>query len=796
MKRFLKTGLFAAMLSFAAMLTSCITDEHQIGPNEGNGQREITFSVKVPGNTGATRSLRESDEIRIDGVNVLVFEAGASGKFLYSAYAKTTGSNTYTVRLRESANSSEKFDVMMVANASSIISTAYPSGIPANTSRTDILQNLVSTLPENTPFSSSQSATYTMPMWGMTEALEVKEGMASQTIRLHRMVAKIDVMLDAAVTNTTFKLNSVRLYNYNRTGRLIPDATKGNFTATTNPKASAPSLKTGSTTTEGPLLYDNGEMVITDRAMTSTIYTFEVDKGVHWDGSGGGDFMKNTCLVVGGYYGNQSSTPTYYRIDFVDAGGTFLDLLRNHQYNVTIKSVSGAGFTSPDAAFQSRPVNITSEIIPWVDGEMAEVGFDGQYFLGLGRNPVILDTRGETQAITIRTNVPTFDMTLDGGTGTAPHLSTKPGGRLTYTGDNFTYSLSPDGGGDYTLSITATRNETAPRRDEWTIKAALINMSLTVTQNKYAAPGFYTVALGTPALEGGMVAMAPSQAAVGFGVSEGTEITLAPYLNYGYELTGWTVVPAVVSIPATAPYWFDMPAEDLTVTPMYKLRPLLTVNKPEHGTVSLTIDGSAETVDNPRVPVGAAVKATISYDNTRNSFDGWNVTGATDKGLDGDPLTFEFDMPDRDVAVAPTLTPIMRTVTINIIDPVGRGSIIGGTTQQFAVGSRPTISADISKGYKSVTWSGYPTGTNWTANSVTFNMPATDITITATFVKLVLSVVWADANLGGDNMLYQWGRNTAWPNTPNARPDGWDFKCELLESLLNNGYWLASSDYR
>ncbi len=491
MRRLFKIGYLAVLLAGAAMFTSCITDEHLTGPGDCDGQREITFAVKVPGSTDATRALRETDETRITRVDVLVFEAGANGKFLYSAYAKDNGSNTYTVRLRESANASEKFDVMMVANASSIISTAYSSGIPANTSRAEILQTLTYTLPADTPFPSMQSPTYTMPMWGMTEALLVNGSTTSKTIRLHRMVAKIDVGLDDAVTSSTFKLNSVRLYNYNQTGRLIPDPGNGNFTSTapitegdytTYPKATAPSLKTGSTLTEGPVVYGNGEMTLTARKMEGAIYAFEASKGAHWDGSGGGDFTDNTCLVVGGFYGNQSSTETFYRIDFVKSNGTFLHLLRNHIYRVNIKSVSGAGFTSPEAAFQSRPVNITSEIIPWVDGEMTEVGFDGQYTLAISQNKYEFTAAGGTQTLTVKTDYPdgwTTKVCNASGvelTGTAKWVSPSPSSRST--------------AGEETITITAQPNTDIEDRPAYIhITAGRITLKVEVTQKKYVWNG-------------------------------------------------------------------------------------------------------------------------------------------------------------------------------------------------------------------------------------------------------------------------------------------------------------------
>ena len=68
----------------------------------------------------------------------------------------------------------------------------------------------------------------------------------------------------------------------------------------------------------------------------------------------------NTCLIIGGSY--QGNTTSYYRVDFVDGGGNFLPLLRNHRYLISIIEVVGDGYSTPEMAFETARSNMQATV--------------------------------------------------------------------------------------------------------------------------------------------------------------------------------------------------------------------------------------------------------------------------------------------------------------------------------------------------------------------------------------------------------------------------------------------------
>lgn len=80
------------------------------------------------------------------------------------------------------------------------------------------------------------------------------------------------------------------------------------------------------------------------------------------------------AIVVGAYY-KDSPVLTYYRIDFREPDGTpaegddqaykLIDILRNHSYNITVRSVSGPGQDTPDDAYEAIEARISSDVIDW-----------------------------------------------------------------------------------------------------------------------------------------------------------------------------------------------------------------------------------------------------------------------------------------------------------------------------------------------------------------------------------------------------------------------------------------------
>jgi hypothetical protein len=194
-------------------------------------------------------------------------------------------------------------------------------------------------------------------MWSeIADPITVEGGVTiSDIIPMMRMTAKIEVVVssEAALAAVPFTLTSVRLYNTNRRGRIVP---KSNDIYIDNFKAVRPSLPDNINRVRGPIIYSGtaaspgdfsqGEFGVD---MPRAIYLFETAAQT--------DRLEQTVIVVGGTRGT-STTQTFYRIDFMNSDGSgYQDILRNYNYTITILSVSENGYPSADAAFAGESFN-------------------------------------------------------------------------------------------------------------------------------------------------------------------------------------------------------------------------------------------------------------------------------------------------------------------------------------------------------------------------------------------------------------------------------------------------------
>ena len=90
------------------------------------------------------------------------------------------------------------------------------------------------------------------------------------------------------------------------------------------------------------------------------------------------------AIIVGGRY-NGSPTETFYRIDFTYDEGNHdkMNILRNHIYQFTIKSVKAAGYATAELAYKSKPKNLIFDatLEPWVAGQTASIPSVLGYYL-------------------------------------------------------------------------------------------------------------------------------------------------------------------------------------------------------------------------------------------------------------------------------------------------------------------------------------------------------------------------------------------------------------------------------
>lgn len=118
-----------------------------------------------------------------------------------------------------------------------------------------------------------------------------------------------------------------------------------------------------------------------------------------------------TCVVVGGKYAG-SGEVTYYRIDFDpdDTQGSFGQILRNHRYVFTIRSVAGPGWPSADEAASNRSAQINLDIQSW-DESTTDMYFDTDHHFGVSTREVVLGSK-QNAALTVQVDTDLSDYTF------------------------------------------------------------------------------------------------------------------------------------------------------------------------------------------------------------------------------------------------------------------------------------------------------------------------------------------------------------------------------------------------
>jgi len=368
-----------------------------------------------------------------------------------------------------------------------------------------MLKNLTFDLNSNDRWNAISAANYTaLPMWGESEPVIVTEtttGISNERIRMLRMIAKIEVQLDESVKNN-FKLKGVYVYNTNTSGRIVPRPnTSTDIFVDDDKVAQKASLPDPVTTVVGPLKYDDfSSPGIPDVAMRGAIYLFETAGSLNTDYNNT-DYLDETCIVVGGYFGSDEFE-TYYRIDFGFLASmnayTHFDILRNHKYSLTIATVAGRGYPSVDEAYKNWSFNHNMIInySVWDEGEIHTFVFDYLYRLGVSQTNVVFthEAYGVSHTdniLKITTNYPlgwTADVWAD-EEGTTP-LS------------NGWLDINPtEGAGGAQLDemrLNVLENTTSASRTAYIhIRAGRLSVVVKVVQSYYISNVYYDVVEGT-----------------------------------------------------------------------------------------------------------------------------------------------------------------------------------------------------------------------------------------------------------------------------------------------------------
>ena len=191
----------------------------------------------------------------------------------------------------------------------------------------------------------------------------------------------------------------------------------------------------------------------------------------------------------------------------------------------------------------------------------------------------------------------------------------------------------------------------------------------------------------------------------------GKEVTFTAPEKEGHTFTGWEVdgVPEGTDTTGETIH-FTMPANKVTLTPQYK-----------KNTYTLTVDGKAE----PRT-FGEEVTFTAP-EKEGHTFTGWKATGLP-ADVDTTKATITFKMPANNVTLTPQYKKNTYTLTVN------------GKPEQRTYGEEVTLTARKPDGMTFKQWEikkGLSAdAVNINGDTITFTMPANDVTISAIYDKV------------------------------------------------------------
>ena len=363
--------------------TSC-TDRLEEVEEQYTGENEVWVRLIVsrPYSAKEVRSKAGNDrETEIDEIQLLVFEEGGY-KYRVPGISITNSGTTTSFSARLLATD-KTLDLYIVANATAAVLANEPQvGDTENEVRTKLQLGF----PVGGKFT-------TLPMSGhyrLTSGLDANYRQKISGVSMLRAVARVDVLV-GGITN--FELTSIQAYRVNSRIQLIANQDLPVVTAPSIPVNSRMEVNT-------PVSAINGNQAVSELYLSESVSPAESER-----------VNGATCVVVGGKYAG-SEEVTYYRIDFDpdDTQGSFGQILRNHRYVFTIRSVAGPGWPSADEAASNRSAQINLDIQSW-DESTTDMYFDTDHHFGVSTREVVLESK-QNAALTLQVDTDLSDYTF------------------------------------------------------------------------------------------------------------------------------------------------------------------------------------------------------------------------------------------------------------------------------------------------------------------------------------------------------------------------------------------------
>ena len=394
----LRLNELAKLLWIIILLGACQSDDSYSVQQDGPVLVKLSVSAADAGTASGSDT---GTDARIASIYILQFNADTDsyGTLRYVAEGKKNTGGTYTANLLQSVGTNDNYKLVILAN---LPDYGFLYGLYGK-SYEDVQQACLSTA-ITAPLVFDDS--HPFPMFGVVNggaSVQVQEGTAyTGNTELIRAVARVDIGIgtkktdpDGTITSWSntgsgkqpFVMTEVQVWKAGQRYTYMPALANYHWTTTTTGGATSnkividsPSTAPGATTTK---TYDS-PYITSGTYCLGKIYLPESD--LLWENGGGvydANHKKRLAIIVGGYY-NNSPDLSYYRVDFTnDDSGTKMNILRNHIYQFTIKSVKATGYATAELAYNSMPKNLGFEatLEPWTTGQSASVPSISGYYL-------------------------------------------------------------------------------------------------------------------------------------------------------------------------------------------------------------------------------------------------------------------------------------------------------------------------------------------------------------------------------------------------------------------------------
>ncbi len=686
MKKLITTlPLVAVMTSLA--LVGCIVDSTPIAPV---GDVDVLLRLRTPGDFSerATRALDAGGENAIRDIHVLVFDQEGrlssvkTGTPLETVVhddpgATYSGEGRFEVTLPASREG-ETNKLVVLANLGAVAAITGEGGTLAGLggkSYDEVVASLSVSI-TGPLYAGALPNTHSIPMWGETDYIEIRQDLSITALDLTRAVARIDVGVGqpneagsewngrkASGGEIPFTLTSVHVMRPGNRYAIIPDPDSFEAGLPTIVGDTDPDVVSFSVADSKTLF---GYTTTPNGYTTREIYIPEAN--IIQGGTPGDErHEERMALVVGGIYNGSTQ---YYRVDFIDgASGELIDVVRNNLYQFNIADVVGSGATTPELAYANPSMNIEVRIVSWTPLVFEDVKIvRDRYFSLSRRSPFYLPSlKGGSETLTIETNIESFTMTLGGNT-----LSSAGG---TVTTSNFSYTLAGSGG-TYTLTIE-TRNDNLGEpehepSDTWAVDAdGIIEFDYTVRQGWSLydpTPHAITVTATTGGTTRATHASAP----------QGTSVKVWAQPDGGYAFAGWTLTSPPAGFTLTAAQMaspelpFTMPAGAVALAANFAAA-ILTATADENDApwkpAERYTTGGEEPAEGDTGPRTITVTANVPWTATLSDDDNFAIAGSSSGTANGSFTVFPTTTNDDPTAAARTLTVMVSGggITIPVI---------------------------------------------------------------------------------------------------------------------------------